>query len=84
MAPVIRTFAEDSIEKKAYRSVSDIPCEEPNDSVRLGYHVYLFLSKQYPSLKESVHVAQARMKMSEEDAVRHITERLRAEGISPD
>ncbi len=79
--PEIQPWPEDSIEKIAYRVVDDLPFREMNDKNRMGYHVYLYLSKQYPSLPEAIRVAQARMSISTEEATRLIIDRLRAEGI---
>jgi len=82
MAATVQKFPEDSIENKAYRSVSGIPTIGANDSVRLGYHVYLYLTKHITSLKEAIHVAQARMTISKEEAFSMISKRLSEEGIS--
>lgn len=79
-----RTFPEDSIEAKAYAVVEDIPVTEMNDRNRLGYHVFLYLNKQIGTLKEAIHVAQARMKLSEAEAFTLIADRLRAQGFQVD
>ena len=81
MAPTIQPFPPDSIEHKAYASVEDISFTEANDKNRLGYHVYLFLKKEIPTLKEAIHVAQARMAVSKEEAFISISARLQEMGL---
>jgi hypothetical protein len=77
----VKAFPEDSIEHKAYASVAELPAVEPNDLNRLGYHVWLYLSKQYPDLREAVKVAQAHLLIPEEQAYSHIVGKLREFGI---
>ncbi|MDH7516301.1 MAG: hypothetical protein QHI48_10575 [Bacteroidota bacterium] len=77
----IRAYPPDSLEAKVYRAVEDIPTEEPNDRLRLGYNIYLFATRQYPTLRESIHVAQARLLIPTEEAYQRIAERLRQQGI---
>jgi hypothetical protein len=80
--PPVRAFAEDSVEHRAYASVEGIPFLEMNDRNRLGYHVFLYLTGQFATLREAVHVAQARMNVSDAAACAMIAERLRAGGAS--
>lgn len=82
--PTVKQFPADSIEAKAYAAVADIPTLEPNDKNRLGFHVYLFLNKECATLREAVHVAQAGMSISEEEAYARIAAALRKEGITVD
>jgi hypothetical protein len=81
MAPAIKSFPEDSIEHKAYASVEDIAFVEPNDRNRLGYHVFLYLNKEIPTLEEAIHVAQARMALSKEEAAAAIRAKLGSLGL---
>jgi hypothetical protein len=81
MQPPVKTFPEDSIEHIAYGAVADIPTVEMNDTNRLGYHVYLFCTKQIETLTEAIHVAQARMSISKEEAFNRISAALREKGI---
>ncbi len=65
--------------EKAYASVRAVPTVEPNDRNRLGYHVWLFLRGELPTLEEAVEVAHSRFKpktLPLADVVAHITEQL--------
>jgi hypothetical protein len=81
MATAIKQYPQDSIEHKAYACIEDIAFTEFNDKNRLGYHVFLFLTKEITTLKEAIHVAQARMAISEEEAHTVILAKLRALGL---
>jgi len=74
----IKQWPDDSLERRAYRAVEDIPVVEDNDSNRLGYHVFLFLKGDLPSVEEALHVAQARLLVDEAEALRRITNALDA------
>mgnify|MGYP000218170555 CR=1 FL=1 len=78
MAPGVKQWPDDSLEKRAYQAVDDIPVVEPNDRNRLGYHVFLYLKGELPSVEEAVHVAQPRLLIDQADAVRRITHSLEA------
>lgn len=78
MAPGVKQWPDDSLERRAYRAVDDIPVVEPNDRNRLGYHVFLYLKGELPSVEEAVHVAQPRLLIDEADAVRRIAHALEA------
>ena len=65
--------------ERAYASVRAVPTVEPNDRNRLGYHVWLYLRGELPTLKEAIEVARARFKpktLPIEDVVAHVTEQL--------
>lgn len=79
--PAIIPAPEESMEKIAYNSVSTIPTQEPNDQNRLGYHVWLWLTKQEGTLEEAVRVAKARTLIPEEEVVKIIKENLRKVGV---
>ena len=72
----IKSWPENSPERKAYNAVAEIPFVEPNDENRLGYHVFLYLNGEIASIDEAIHVAQARMKISKEEAAAIISSRL--------
>lgn len=74
----IKQWPDDSLERRAYRAVEDIPVVEVNDRNRLGYHVFLFLKGDLPSVEEAIHVAQARMLVDSAEALRRITNALEA------
>lgn len=78
--PVIIPAPDQSMEKIAYNSVSTIPTQEPNDQNRLGYHVWLWLTKQEGTLEEAVRVAKARTLIPEEEVLRIIKQKLREQG----
>jgi hypothetical protein len=77
MSPQIQQWPDDSLERRAYRAVEDIPVVEPNDRNRLGYHVYLFLKGELPSVEEAIHVAQPRMLVDAAEALRLITNAIK-------
>ena len=65
--------------EKAYASVKAVPTVEPNDRNRLGYHVWLYLRGELPTLEEAVQVARSRFKpktLPIADVVAHISEQL--------
>lgn len=81
-SPVKKT-PEASLEKIAYACVEGIPAHDPHDLDRLGYCVWLWLTTQRDTLEHAVRSASARLKVSEEEAVRTIRENLQRQGITP-
>ena len=79
----VREFAQTSLEKIAYASVSDIPTREPNDQYRLGYSVWIHLTEKNCTIEEAVHTSGARLLIGKGDAVRIITEALTRAGMPP-
>ncbi len=77
----VAEFPADSLEKVAYSAVEGIPAEEPNDLNRLGYHIWLYLTGRVESLEMAVKMARSRLKISEEEAINIIRERLKERGI---
>ena len=76
----ISTTKDSELAEKAYQSVRAVPTVEPNDRNRLGYHVWLFLRGELPSLEEAVNVARARFSpktLPQEEVVAHIQEQLK-------
>lgn len=65
----------------AYEAVDGIDTVEPNDRERLGYHVYLYLTGEFRSVKEAVSAARSRIIDSDDRVVNIITERLTAQGM---
>jgi hypothetical protein len=45
---------------EAYTAVAAVPTLEPNDRNRLGYHVWLYLRGELPSLEDAVKMARTR------------------------
>ena len=78
MPPGVQQWPDDSLERRAYRAVEDVPVVETNDANRLGYHVFLFLKGELGSIEEAVHVAQPRLLIEKDDAIRRITNALEA------
>lgn len=81
MAANVRTWPSNSLERKAYNAVDGIPFVEMNDGNRLGYHVYLYLKGELDSVGQAVHIAQARMHISDAEAVAIITRNLEKSDI---
>ncbi len=73
--------AEDNeLAEKAYASVRAVPTVEPNDRNRLGYHVWMFLRGELPSLEEAVEVSRSRFSpksLPHADVVAHIKGELK-------
>jgi hypothetical protein len=78
----VQEFSSDSLEKKAYDSVSAIATKEPNDRNRLGYHIWRFLTMRNGTLENAVAESGARLTGSREDAVRIIRDTLARQGIT--
>jgi len=77
----IRAAPERSLEQIAYQSVSSVPTFEPHDQDRLGYNVWLWLSKRRDSLEVAVKTAGARLQISEEEALQRIRRSLTEQGV---
>jgi len=78
----VQEFPPDSIEKKAYLSVSSIQTEEPNDRNRLGYHVWRWLMTKQGTLEQAVAESGARLHISRAEAVKIIRDELARQGIT--
>ncbi|MFA6234769.1 MAG: hypothetical protein WC824_11420 [Bacteroidota bacterium] len=76
MQPGIQQWPDNSLERGAYDSVKLVPVFEENDRNRLGYHVYLYLKGEFPSIDEALHVAQPRLHCTKAEAVRMISQAL--------
>lgn len=49
----------------AYQAVEGIPTVEVNDRNRLGYHVWLYLRGELPTLEDAVKLARSRFRPKE-------------------
>lgn len=78
----IQAAPDGSLEKTAYGSVAGIPTLEPHDRDRLGYAVWRWLKDPRDPLPVAVNSAGARLLIPEEEALRHIIERLKESGIA--
>jgi hypothetical protein len=72
----------DSLEAIAYAAVSGIPAKEPHDLDRLGYNIWYWLTNRKDPLEIVVQTTMARLEIPEEEAVRRITDALKAKGIA--
>ncbi|MBE0646119.1 MAG: hypothetical protein IH600_18700 [Bacteroidetes bacterium] len=76
MTPGIQQWPDESLERQAYNAVKPVPVVEENDRNRLGYHVFLYLKGEYPTIDEAIHVAQPRLRCGKTEASRMISELL--------
>jgi hypothetical protein len=79
--PSVVPAPKEAMEKIAYESVGSIPTEEPNDRNRLGYHVWLWLTKKEGTLEGAVRISKSRVLIPEEEVLRIIREKLREQGV---
>src|SRR4051812_46052458 len=64
----------------AYASVKNVPTVEPNDRNRLGYHLWLYLRGEIPTVAEAVKQARSRYNprtISIEDVSIYVEDQLR-------
>ncbi len=80
----IKKAPDAGLEKAAYASVEGIAAEDQHDLDRLAYCVWLWLTTKRDSLEHTVRSAGARLKISEEEAVKKIRENLERRGITPE
>ncbi len=72
----------------AYAAVRNVPTVEPNDRNRLGYHVWLYLRGEVPTLESAIHQARARYQprtLPIEEVIAHVKaelERLQSSGMT--
>jgi hypothetical protein len=74
-------FPAESLEKLAYNIASEIPTEEPNDSNRLGYCLWGWLSERRGTLLQTINAAGVRSSLTSEEMAAIITKRLEEKGI---
>jgi hypothetical protein len=80
-ASAVQQFSPESIEAKAYASVSAIPTVEPNDRNRLGYHVYRWLTEKQGTLEQAIAASGSRLQISQQQAAGMISEELKKAGL---
>jgi hypothetical protein len=78
----IKASPPDTLESIAYASVAAIPTVEPHDRERLGYCIWLWLTRRRDPLDVAFKTAQARLLIPEEEAVQRVKEALQSHGIS--
>jgi hypothetical protein len=76
-----REHPADTLEQLALTIASAVPTEEPNDQVRLGYCLWVWLKEHRGSLPQAVHAASARSSVSPEEIVEIIRRQLDEKGI---
>ena len=75
----LSTEQDSELAKLAYAAVQNVPTVEPNDRNRLGYHVWLYLRKEVPTLLDAVTQSRSRYvpkNLAIEDVVTHIEGQL--------
>jgi hypothetical protein len=75
----LSTAEDTALAEKAYASVRSVPTVEPNDRNRLGYHVWLYLRGEVPTLEEAVMMSRTRYNpktLPISDVVAHIEQQL--------
>ncbi|MDD8017127.1 MAG: hypothetical protein PHP42_02015 [Bacteroidota bacterium] len=77
----IKEFTAATLEKIAYDSVKSIPTREPNDRVRLGYNMWIFLKERKGTLAQALKNSGSRILVSDEDAIATITQELKKSGV---
>ncbi|MBI5216117.1 MAG: hypothetical protein HY960_10235 [Ignavibacteriae bacterium] len=80
-ASAVQQFSPESIEAKAYASVSAIPTVEPNDRNRLGYHVYRWLTQKQGTLEQAISASGSRLQISKQQAAEMISGELKKSGL---
>ncbi len=76
-----KEFPADSLEKLAYAVVADIPTQEPNDTNRLGYCLWGWLSERRGTLLETIRGAGVRSPMYPEEIAGIVQKKLEEKGI---
>jgi hypothetical protein len=71
-----------ALERIAYAAVEGIPTVDPHDRDRLGYTLWLWLKLRRDPLEVAVRSACVRFEVSDEEALKRITERLAASGVA--
>jgi hypothetical protein len=64
----VKKFDASSLEAIAYESVKQIPTKEPNDQVRLGYHIWTYLKEKNGTVADAVKNSGARILIPEKEA----------------
>jgi len=69
--------SQEGADNKAYEIASMIPTLEPNDQIRLGYHIYLFLGGYHSNVDEILNAARARLTIPYDEAKKRLEELLK-------
>jgi hypothetical protein len=74
------TARDNELSDLAYAAVKYVPTVEPNDRNRLGYHIWLYLRGEIPTIESAVKQARSRFSprnLPMEDVVLHVENQLR-------
>jgi hypothetical protein len=74
-------FPPDSIEKISYAIAAEIPSREPNDNIRLGYHIWAYLKERVGTLEDAVLRAGVRSELTRDEICRRIRKSCEKRGI---
>ncbi len=78
----IHQFPDNSIEKIVYSAVEAVATREPNDRIRLGYSILLWLESKQGTLEDIIHQSGIRLEMPLRGAVEIVRESLIGKGIT--
>jgi hypothetical protein len=78
----VKAGAEESLERLAYGSVAGIPAADPHDQDRLGYSVWMWLKHRRDSLEQAFRAANARILVTDEEALKRIRQHLTSRGVT--
>jgi hypothetical protein len=79
--PRLSGKSKDELARIAYDAVKGIEFLEMNDGNRLGYHIYLYLSGELPSVAEAIYESKSRVALHPKELERILNERLAAVGV---
>ena len=75
-------FPEGTVESIAYGAAAAVPTREPNDSARLGYCVWAWLTERNGTLDAAIRAAGVRTELPESEVHAVIRRYLEAKGIT--
>lgn len=78
----IKSAPPESLEGIAYASAATVPTVDSHDQDRLGYYLWLWLTRRRDPLDVVIKTAHARLLISVEEAQARIEDALKARGIS--
>jgi hypothetical protein len=80
-APPSAGKSREELTRIAYDVLEGIEFLEMNDGNRLGYHLYLYLDGQLPSVAEAIYESKSRTSVSPKELERIISQRLAEAGV---
>jgi hypothetical protein len=79
--PRISGKTKDELARIAYSAVEGIEFLEMNDGNRLGFHLYLYLNGEAPSIAEAIYESKSRTPLHPAELEKILNERLSAAGV---